>query len=75
MATDHNVKTMDNRPPVTHDAPALPFSRYDFDLPILALDVVVVGGQVTLAVADACPLASNLMLPAHYMQTVVELQV
>lgn len=49
--------------------------RYDYDLPILALDLVVAGGAVTLAVADACPLSPNLMLPRHYMQTVVELQV
>jgi len=49
--------------------------RYDFDLPILALDLVVAGGRVTLAVADACPLAANLRLPNHYMKTVVDLQV
>jgi hypothetical protein len=50
-------------------------NRYDYDLPILALDLVVVGGTVTLAVADACPLSPNLSLPRHYMQTMVELQV
>lgn len=49
--------------------------RYDYDLPILALDLVIVGGTVTLAVADACPLSPNLSLPRHYMQTMVELQV
>ncbi|KAI8463970.1 MAG: ferredoxin-dependent bilin reductase-domain-containing protein [Monoraphidium minutum] len=50
------------------------FPRYDYDLPILALDMVAAGGAVTLAVADVCPLAPNLRLPAHYMQTMAELQ-
>ena len=48
--------------------------RYDFDIPILAMDLVIANGQVTLAIVDACPLSSNLMLPAHYMTTMKELQ-
>lgn len=48
--------------------------RYDFDLPILALDLVVAANRVTLAVVDACPLSRDLSLPRHYMQTMIELQ-
>jgi hypothetical protein len=63
-------------PPLTCPPPRCPpYPRYDYDLPILALDLVVAGGSVTLAVADACPLSSNLTLPQHYMKTMVELQV
>jgi hypothetical protein len=40
----------------------------------LAMDLVIANGQVTLAIIDACPLSSNLMLPAHYMRTMKELQ-
>lgn len=49
--------------------------RYDYDLPILAMDMVIAGGAITLAVVDACPLSSNLSLPRHYLQTMHELQV
>ena len=55
-------------------APA-PRHSYDYDLPILAMDIVIAGGGVTLAVADACPLSPNLSLPSHYLQTMHELQV
>ena len=48
---------------------------YDYDLPILAMDIVIANGGVTLAVADACPLSPNLSLPSHYLQTMHELQV
>ncbi|KAF8066305.1 pcyA [Scenedesmus sp. PABB004] len=50
------------------------FPRYDFDIPILALDLVAAGGAVTLAIADACPLSERLALPPHYAQTMAELQ-
>lgn len=45
------------------------YPRYKYDLPILALDLVVVpGGRVSLAIIDACPVSRNKMLPQHYMQ-------
>ena len=45
------------------------FPRYKYDLPILAMDVVVMpGGRVSLAVIDACPVNKNMTLPPHYMQ-------
>ncbi|KAF6265515.1 phycocyanobilin ferredoxin oxidoreductase-like protein [Scenedesmus sp. NREL 46B-D3] len=50
------------------------FPRYDFDIPILALDLVAAGGAVTLAIIDACPVTSRLSLPQHYVQTMTELQ-
>jgi hypothetical protein len=48
--------------------------RYDFDIPILAMDLVAAGGAVTLAIIDACPVSSRLTLPQHYVQTMSELQ-
>lgn len=55
--------------------PSLPAGiRYDFDAPILALDLVIANGQVTLAIIDACPLTERLILPSHYAQTMMELQ-
>jgi hypothetical protein len=48
--------------------------RYDFDIPILAMDLVAAGGAVTLAIIDACPVTSRLTLPQHYVQTMAELQ-
>jgi hypothetical protein len=48
--------------------------RYDFDIPILALDVVAAGGSVTLAIVDVCPVTPRLNLPQHYTQTMMELQ-
>ena len=45
------------------------YPRYKYDLPILAMDMVVVpGGRVSLAIVDACPVSKNLALPPHYMQ-------
>lgn len=44
------------------------------DLPILALDIVLVNGRCTLAVVDACPVSANLSLPQHYMQLMAALQ-
>ena len=45
------------------------YPRYKYDLPILALDLVVVpGGRISLAIIDACPVSRNKMLPQHYMQ-------
>lgn len=48
--------------------------RYDFDIPILAMDLVAAGGAVTLAIIDACPVSPRLTLPQHYSQTMLELQ-
>lgn len=48
--------------------------RYDFDIPILALDLVAAGGSVTLAIIDVCPVTPRLNLPQHYTQTMMELQ-
>uniref|UniRef100_A0A383VNQ6 Phycocyanobilin:ferredoxin oxidoreductase n=1 Tax=Tetradesmus obliquus TaxID=3088 RepID=A0A383VNQ6_TETOB len=50
------------------------FPRYDFDIPILAMDLVAAGGAVTLAIIDACPVTSRLQLPQHYSQTMADLQ-
>jgi phycocyanobilin:ferredoxin oxidoreductase len=50
------------------------YPRYDYDLPIFALDVVIANGVATLAVADACPLSRDLSLPRHYLATLRELQ-
>ena len=45
------------------------YPRYKYDLPVLAMDLVVVpGGRVSLAIVDACPVSKNLSLPPHYMQ-------
>eukprot|EP00798_Chlamydomonas_sp_ICE-L_P016547 gene16547-22776_t len=49
------------------------YPRYDYDMPILAMDLVIAGGAVTLAIIDACPVRS-MKLPPHYMQTMKELQ-
>ena len=57
-----------------HVLHAVFYPRYEFDAPILAFDVVVANGAVTLAVADACPLSPRLTLPRHYLQTMTELQ-
>jgi len=45
------------------------YPRYGFDLPILALDVVLANGRPTLAIADACPVRDGNALPAHYAAT------
>lgn len=50
------------------------YPRYDFDIPILALDLVAAGGAVTLAIIDACPVSPRLNLPQHYSRTMLELQ-
>lgn len=51
------------------------YPRYTYDLPLFCLDLVVApGGRVTLAIVDACPVTKNLTLPAHYMETMQELQ-
>lgn len=50
------------------------FYRYDFDIPILAMDLVAAGGAVTLAIIDVCPVTPRLTLPQHYTQTMMELQ-
>ena len=45
------------------------YPRYKYDLPVLAMDLVVVpGGRVSLAIVDACPVSKNLSLPPHYLQ-------
>lgn len=49
-------------------------TRYDFDIPILALDLVAAGGSVSLAIVDTCPVTSRLTLPQHYVETILELQ-
>jgi phycocyanobilin:ferredoxin oxidoreductase len=45
-----------------------------YDLPILSIDLVAVGGRVTLAVADPCPVSADLSLPSFYAAGVAELQ-
>lgn len=44
------------------------YPRYEFDIPILAFDLVVVNGVVTLAIIDAVPVTRDLSLPAHYAE-------
>ena len=45
------------------------YPRYKYDMPILAMDLVVTpGGRVSLAIIDACPVTRDMTLPAHYMQ-------
>jgi len=53
---------------------AVLYPRYAYDVPILAMDLVVINGNVTLAIIDACPVRKNMQLPAHYLQTMQELQ-
>jgi len=50
------------------------YPRYAYDLPIWAMDVVVIKGVVTLAIVDACPVRDKLALPFLYLQTMQELQ-
>lgn len=42
--------------------------RYEYDLPIFALDIVSRNGAITLAVVDACPVRPRQQLPPHYIQ-------
>ncbi|EFJ50210.1 hypothetical protein VOLCADRAFT_33105, partial [Volvox carteri f. nagariensis] len=50
------------------------YPRYNYDLPIFGLDLVLVDGRVTLAIADCCPVRHGLKLPQQYMETMVLLQ-
>ncbi|GAX73683.1 hypothetical protein CEUSTIGMA_g1134.t1 [Chlamydomonas eustigma] len=50
------------------------YPRYKYDLPILAMDLVIAKDRVSLVVVDACPISKNKTLPPHYMQTMHELQ-
>eukprot|EP00955_Chlamydomonas_euryale_P061936 358234-Chlamydomonas_euryale.AAC.9 len=54
---------------------AVLYPRYAYDLPILAMDLVVTpAGRVSLAIVDACPVSPDLSLPPHYAATMAELQ-
>lgn len=44
------------------------YPRYAYDMPILAMDIVVVNGKPSLAIIDACPVRDNNQLPAHYKE-------
>jgi hypothetical protein len=48
--------------------------RYEFDLPILAFDLVLAADTVSLAIIDPCPVSSNLRLAPHYAAVVQDLQ-
>ncbi|MEW5300657.1 MAG: hypothetical protein WDW36_003571 [Sanguina aurantia] len=50
------------------------YPRYEFDLPILAFDLVLVNGVVTLAIIDAVPVRADLALPGHYSAAMQMLQ-
>lgn len=51
------------------------YPRYNYDLPIFAMDVVTgVDGVVSLAVVDSCPVRRNMMLNAGYMEAMEALQ-
>lgn len=50
------------------------FPRLEFDLPILSMDLVAMGGKVSLAIVDPCPLTPDLQLPPFYANPVSELQ-
>lgn len=50
------------------------YPRYAYDLPILAMDVVVANGRPTLAIIDPCPVRDCNALPAHYAAVVDRLQ-
>lgn len=71
VAYNPNLK---NPKPHASLLPANSCCRYDFDIPILAMDLVAAGGAVTLAIIDACPVSPRLTLPQHYSQTMLELQ-
>lgn len=44
------------------------YPRLEYDLPILSMDMVgKVGGAISLAVIDACPVAMNRSLPPQYV--------
>jgi Ferredoxin-dependent bilin reductase len=44
------------------------YPRPEYDLPILAMDMVGKDDRISLAVIDACPVAENRSLPAVYAQ-------
>jgi phycocyanobilin:ferredoxin oxidoreductase len=44
------------------------YPRYKYDLPILAMDLVIAKDRVSLVVVDACPVSQNKTLPSHYLQ-------
>ncbi|GIL51368.1 hypothetical protein Vafri_7374 [Volvox africanus] len=50
------------------------YPRYNYDMPIFGLDLVLVNGRVTLAVVDCCPVRHGLKLPPQYMETMALLQ-
>lgn len=50
------------------------YPRYEYDLPIFAMDVVASKGVVTLAIVDACPSRGDKSLPPQYLQTMAALQ-
>lgn len=50
------------------------FPRYNYDIPILAMDLVVANDTVSLAIIDACPVRPRQQLPNHYLETMMQLQ-
>lgn len=51
------------------------YPRLQYDLPILSMDMVgKVGGKISLAVIDACPVAMNRSLPPQYVTLMQKLQ-
>lgn len=50
------------------------YPRNIFDLPILSIDFVAYKGRPTFAIADPCPVTSNLQLPPLYVNSVLSLQ-
>ncbi|KAJ9522471.1 hypothetical protein QJQ45_008231 [Haematococcus lacustris] len=50
------------------------YPRYAYDLPILAMDLVLVKGVASLAIVDACPVRAGQELPSYYLETMYDLQ-
>jgi phycocyanobilin:ferredoxin oxidoreductase len=50
------------------------YPRPTFDVPILALDMVSVNGSPSFAIADACPVTTDLTLPPDYAAGIFEQQ-
>ncbi|KAJ9522286.1 hypothetical protein QJQ45_008121, partial [Haematococcus lacustris] len=44
------------------------YPRYAYDLPILAMDLVLVKGVASLAIVDACPVRAGQELPSYYLE-------
>lgn len=50
------------------------YPRPTFDVPILALDLVCIGGAPTFGIVDCCPVTDDLQLPEEYEEAVRRIQ-